>query len=345
MPRTRSIAWSELKLGIIGIVAVVLVTVMVIAVGGQGGFPWQRYSLKTRFHDINGLKSGAVVRLNGKEVGKVTSIEFAGTDIDVGFELSKEVARLVTTESVATLGSISLLGEPMLDIHASERGAPLPEWSYVPADEKASFANLTTTASQSLEAAGQLISDVRAGRGSIGKFFTDPALYNEMRDFASSAAVIASYLKEGKGTFGRLARDPAAYNELKAALERLNVITQKIDTGEGPLGRFLNDQAMAKSLSSATTNMEQITGRLNRGEGTAGRLLTNQELYDRFNTVASRLDRLVGGVEGGEGTAGRLLKDQQLYENMNQAAGEMRALIAEIRKDPKKYLNVRVSIF
>jgi hypothetical protein len=30
---------------------------------------------------------------------------------------------------------------------------------------------------------------------------------------------------------------------------------------------------------------------------------------------------------------------------MNAAASELRGLIAEIRKDPKKYLNVKVSIF
>ena len=345
MPRTRSIAWSELKLGVIGIVALVLVTIMVIAVGGKGGFPWQRYSLKTRFEDINGLKSGAVVRLNGKEVGKVTSIEFAGTQIELVFEVSRDVQPLITNESIASLGSISLLGEAILDIHSSGRGTPLVEWSYLRADQKNSFADLTTSASESLQEAGKVIADIRAGRGTVGKFFTDPQLYNEMRDFASSASVVAAYLRDGKGTLGSLARDPAAYNELKASLERLHVITQKIDTGDGPLGRFLNDQAMAQSLSNTTSSVEQIAGRLNRGEGTAGRLLTNQELYDRFNSVTNRLDRLVGSVEGGEGTAGRLLKDQQLYENMNQAAGEMRALIAEIRKDPKKYLNVRVSIF
>jgi len=40
-----------------------------------------------------------------------------------------------------------------------------------------------------------------------------------------------------------------------------------------------------------------------------------------------------------------LLKDKQLYENMNGAVGDFRALIAEIKKDPKRYLNVKVSIF
>jgi hypothetical protein len=34
-----------------------------------------------------------------------------------------------------------------------------------------------------------------------------------------------------------------------------------------------------------------------------------------------------------------------LYENMNAAATELQQLIVEIKKDPKKYLNVRVSIF
>ena len=38
-------------------------------------------------------------------------------------------------------------------------------------------------------------------------------------------------------------------------------------------------------------------------------------------------------------------KDEQLYENMNATTTELRDLLSEIRKDPKKYLNVRISIF
>ena len=58
-----------------------------------------------------------------------------------------------------------------------------------------------------------------------------------------------------------------------------------------------------------------------------------------------RFDELLTKLNAGEGTAGQLLKDKQLYENMNGAVGDLRALIAEIKKDPKKYLNVKVSIF
>jgi phospholipid/cholesterol/gamma-HCH transport system substrate-binding protein len=352
MPRTRSIAWSELKVGVVGIVALVLLTMIILAVGGQGGFWWQRYPLKARFTQVNGLKTGAVVRLNGKEIGKVTAVEFAGSQIDVAFEVSDKVRSLITTQSVASLGSLSLLGESIVDISAAQSGAPLANWAYVKAEQKTGFGDLTASASQSLEETGRLIADIRAGKGSVGKLFTDPALYNEMHQFAASASTVAGYLSEGRGTLGRLSRDPEAYNELKASLEQLHAITDKIDHGEGALGRFLNDPVMAQSLSkttsslaSASSNFDQISGRLNRGEGTAGKFLTDQQLYDRFNNVSNRLDQLVSGVEAGRGTVGQLLKDQRLYENMNQAASELRTLIEAIRKDPRKYLNVRVSIF
>jgi len=40
-----------------------------------------------------------------------------------------------------------------------------------------------------------------------------------------------------------------------------------------------------------------------------------------------------------------LLKDKQLYENMNGAVSEFRGLLEQIKKEPKRYLNMKVSIF
>ena len=61
--------------------------------------------------------------------------------------------------------------------------------------------------------------------------------------------------------------------------------------------------------------------------------------------MAGRIDKLTADLEQGQGAAGQLLQNKQLYENMNGAANELKGLIADIRKDPKKYLNVRVSLF
>jgi phospholipid/cholesterol/gamma-HCH transport system substrate-binding protein len=64
-----------------------------------------------------------------------------------------------------------------------------------------------------------------------------------------------------------------------------------------------------------------------------------------LNSTVSRLDELTRNLNEGKGTAGQLLHDTKLYDTMNAAATEIKSLIADIRKDPKKYLTVRVSIF
>jgi phospholipid/cholesterol/gamma-HCH transport system substrate-binding protein len=68
-------------------------------------------------------------------------------------------------------------------------------------------------------------------------------------------------------------------------------------------------------------------------------------VYDHLNAMTTKLDQLVTDLNAGKGTAGMLLHDQQLYETMNRAADELRDLLAAIRKDPKKYLHISVSIF
>ena len=91
---------------------------------------------------------------------------------------------------------------------------------------------------------------------------------------------------------------------------------------------------------------------MNRGEGTLGQLANNRELFDRLNSMTDRLDKVVAGLQQGQGTAGQLLQDKQLYENMNGTVIELRTTVVEVRKlvaaiqaDPKKYLNIRVSLF
>ena len=54
---------------------------------------------------------------------------------------------------------------------------------------------------------------------------------------------------------------------------------------------------------------------------------------------------MLAGLNDGKGTAGQLLHDRQLYDNLNGAVTELRGLLADIRKDPQKYLRVKVSIF
>jgi len=345
MPRTRSLAWSELKLGLIGIVALGLVGAVILAIGGESGFFASYYPLKARFADVAGLNAGAVVRLNGMEVGTVDSVQFAGTEIEVVMEIRENVRPLVTPASTASIGSISLLGEPVVDLTAAP-GSALPDWGYVrTVGVGGPFGALTETAETSLEGISALLEDVRAGRGTLGRLAVDDGLYQELERLASAAADVSEAIESGDGTLGRLINDPAAVEALQGSLENLRSVTARIDAGEGALGRFLNDPAMGDSLSGTMSNLERVTGRLSGGEGTLGRLMTDEQLFDRLNSLTGRLDGVLQNLESGEGTAGRLLQDAELYENMKGTMSELQALVADIRADPRRFLNVRVSIF
>jgi phospholipid/cholesterol/gamma-HCH transport system substrate-binding protein len=346
MPRTRSLAWSELKIGFLAVAALVLAAMIILAVGGQAGFAWERYTLKTKFSNVQGLKSGAVVRVAGVDVGKVKKVEFVGADVQLTLEVNDENKSRITDQSRASIGSLSLLGEPIIEISPSSQGTPLKDGDYIQSTRvRGQIGEVAASASAGLEQTTALIKELREGKGTLGKLFTDDQMYREMNALIASAETVAGAINNGKGSLGLLVRDPAAYRQANAALANLQELTRRINAGEGSLGKLLKDEQLAKSLGSASGNIDQVTGRLSRGEGTAGKLLTDQQLYDRLNGIATRMEKLTTDLAQGEGSAGQMLHDKQLYENMNAAAGELRKLIGDVRKDPKKYLNVRVSIF
>ena len=346
MPRTRSLAWAELKIGLLTITAIVIAGALVLSLTGSKGFFWQRYTLKTRFPSVAGLAAGSPVRVAGMQVGSVKDIQFSGEQVDVVFEVNKNVRERITDKSIAFLGSVSLLGSSAVDITPATSGTPIPEFGYVPQGHaKGQFTDIAEQASGTIEEVTGLVRDLRQGKGSAGKLINDDRLYLELQQFAATAGQMTRDLQQGKGTMGKLLKDPKAANSLEASLKNIEDLTRRINAGEGSLGKLLKDDEFSRSLNGATTSLKELTDRLNRGEGTAGKLMTDATLFNRLNSVAERFDQLAAKLDAGEGTAGQLLKDKQLYENMNGAVGDLRALITEIKKDPKKYLNVKVSIF
>jgi phospholipid/cholesterol/gamma-HCH transport system substrate-binding protein len=353
MPRTRSLAWSELKIGVITLIAIVIAATTIFMLMGGKGLPWQRYSLKTRFTNVAGLRPGSPVRVAGVDVGSVQETNLTGAQVEVVFEVNKEYRTRITTESIATLGSVSLLGESAVDITPSTSGMPVPEWGYVRTGQPAAqLSDVTNDASRGVKELTTLIHEIREGRGTVGKLMSDDALYAELHRFVSSAGDLTERLKQGRGTLGQLLNDPKISNELDRTLGNIEEVTNRLKAGEGSLGKLMTDDSFARSLTSTTANIQELTGRLNRGEGTAGKLLNDSAVYDRLDSITRRVDQLLVRLNEGEGTAGQLLKDKQLYENMNKAVndlsgvlGEFKAFLGEVKKDPRKYLNIRVSIF
>ena len=84
---------------------------------------------------------------------------------------------------------------------------------------------------------------------------------------------------------------------------------------------------------------------MEKGEGTLGKLSSDPALYNNLNKVTANLGPITDQIAKGEGTVGKLLRDKELYDSTNQLMSEMSLLVKEVRKDPKKYLRIRFSIF
>lgn len=346
MPRTRSLKWSELKIGVMAVVALIIAATLILALGGEGGFFWQRYNLKVKFANAAGVQQGSPVRLAGVTVGAVTEMQFTGSDVEMTLELREDMQDKIRTSSRATIGSVSLLGEGAVDITATTTGQPIPEWGYVPADAPpAQLADVTAQANKGITELTALITDMRAGKGTVGKLMTDEQLYTELRQFTAAAREVTEGLRSGKGTLGQLLNNPETARQVEASMKNLAAITDKINNGQGTLGQLMNDPTLARNLEQVTANFQSISSRMNKGEGTMGRLMTDDALYQRLTAVTTNLEALTAKLNQGQGTMGQLMNDKQLYENINRTVTEMQSLLADIRKDPKRYLNVRMSIF
>jgi phospholipid/cholesterol/gamma-HCH transport system substrate-binding protein len=346
MPRTRSLKWSELKIGIMAVVALVIAAALILALGGEGGFFWQRYNLKVKFSNAAGVQQGSPVRVAGVTVGAVTDIQFVGSEVDMLLELRDDMQERVRTTSRATIGSVSLLGEGAIDITATSDGQPIPAFGYVPSDAPPpQLADVTAQANAGIAELTALMEDIRAGKGTVGKLMTDEQLYTELREFTAAAREVTVGLSSGKGTLGQLLNNPESARQLEASLTNLTALTNKINAGQGSIGQLINDPALARNLTAVTANFESLSAALNKGEGTMGQLMKNDTLYKRLDGVTTNLEQLTAKLNQGEGTAGKLMNDTQLHDNINRTLTEMQQLLSDIRKDPKKFLNVRMSIF
>jgi phospholipid/cholesterol/gamma-HCH transport system substrate-binding protein len=346
MPRTRSLAWAELKIGLVSLFAVAMAALLIFLLSGEGGFFWQRYGIKTVFANVAGLKAGAPVRLAGVEIGSVKEVQFTGDRVEVLMEVSKKSAPRITSSSAASLGSVSLLGESAVDITASSQGTPVPEWGYVRSGPSAgSLTDVAEKASAGIDQLNGLIGDIRSGKGTVGKLFVDDSLHRELDSLLGAYEQLARNLNNSNGSIGRLTKDPTLARSLEGSMQNLEAVTGRIRAGEGSLGKLLTDDAMAKNLTSLTANLDTVTGRMKNGEGTVGKLFTEKELYDRLNSMSDRFDKVAASLQQKEGTMGLLLHDKAMYEKFNGTLDEARSLIAAIKADPKKYLNIRVSLF
>lgn len=70
--------------------------------------------------------------------------------------------------------------------------------------------------------------------------------------------------------------------------------------------------------------------------------LGEQNLGEKLNTAISEVNALLTKINSGSGSIGNLVSDEKLYKELAQASQNLSALLADLKENPKRYINVTV---
>lgn len=324
----------ELKVGALAVVALGIAGALVVALAGLARGP--TFRMYADFGYAGGLPPGALVKIAGVKVGRVTDVEFRPEAADAEgkaipvrlvLELDRDAARALRTDASAAVGTQGALGESHLELltgtaperlgeDAVVRGLDPPRLDVI----LARFVSVLESAANDeafrmflvrvAHLAGTLETVLRDNKAELAKVF---------RDFAAivgdGRAAIQDVRAAARGASALLARP-----ELSHLIEDL-AVTAKAARTEVP-GLLADARSLADKLdrtAGALTpdDVEKVKQTLSKLE----------QVTTHLQKISGNADQLLAGLQKGEGTAGKLLKDPAVYD-------DLKAFLTDLRKNP-----------
>lgn len=361
MARGKQLTWSELRVGLFVLVSLLILAVAIFYV--TGARVWgPKYRLKTYLPEVSGLATGAAVRLDGVEIGNVERISIVPRvsgkppehmrNIEVEMRLDRRYQDDILTDSVATLVTEGLLGNRYVNIQRGYTGVPVKDGQTVPGSEEKAIKEVVERSAdvltnlQALSVDVQdLIAGVQRGRGTLGKLLTDDQAYKHLNSILAKGDEIATTVQSGQGTVGKLVMSDEMGNKVEKTVDQVNTILADLRAQKGTLGKLLYDPTLYDQAKEAISNGNAVIGDVRAGKGTLGKLATDETLYNKLRDTSSNLADTTAKLNRSDNTAGKLLSDPALYNNLTDLSGDMRSLIADFRKNPKKFLSIKLTFF
>ena len=260
-----------------------------------------RYVVTTVLKDAAGIRKGDPVLMRGVNIGRVQKFDIDKDKVSVRLEVEGEYR--IPKDSRVEIRGQGLLGAMVADVVPGQSNELLRGGDTMPGGlGTGMFAKVNDLSASADKALGR-----------VQALLSDATVKN----IESSSAEMDSLLKELRTvTIEQRA-------ELKPLTSSLRQASQSLQ--EATAGPEL--ERSVKRMDSITKQLDEVTASFGRSSKGAEGLL-------------ARIDR-------GEGSLGKLSKDDTLYVNTNEAmlsltkaAQELAKLTEDLRKQPKRYLNL-----
>ena len=264
------------------------------------------------FPNVGTLHGGDAVVVNGVRKGKVESIGLRGSEVAVVIQVDKDV--VLTDSAVVTVQNIGLMGERMVGIQLSSKGALLR-----PNDKKGQPAAYIQ---------GRFDSGIAEAMGMLGSVLAD------VRGLVTNITGIVDSTVGDTAFFGR-------FHRIAARLDTITGMTERLIAENRPAinrGVAAAEKAAQGVNALVDANKDRISAIVSDGAELSSRMT---QLAARADSLTRSIEAMVSGVNNGQGTLGRLVKDDQLYNELKKSIGDLDTLVKEVREDG---LKVRIKI-
>ncbi len=298
----KKIAKSEFLIGISVIAAILILIFGIEYLKGINLFSPANFYYAS-YDNVSGLEISAPVSIDGYKVGQVRSIEFDyNKPGKIKVLLAVNKNLKIPVDSKAMLGS-TLMSGSYIDLHLGESTRMLEIGSDIPTEQSSDLIGAVTN--DILPAISQIMPKVDSLLANLNNLTGDPALIASIQrldEITNNLALTSGALNS---TIGK---------DVPPILKNINHITLGVDTVVGNLGA-LSNQLKSLPLNSSMQNIESLTANL-------------KDFSEQLKNPNS--------------TLGMMTNDPQLYNKLNRVAADVDSLIIDIKKNPKRYISIKL---
>jgi len=282
---------STIKIGIFISIGIAILIIAIFLLGEKNAMFKSTFDVKAYFKDIQGLRSGATVRLSGTDVGSVKNIHIMSDTtgrVEVTMSLVKDIQRFIKTDTKATIETEGLVGSKVVVLIISNTGAEeVGEGGVIKTQEPLGFSAILAETKGIMEYTkdmtqnlAEIIARVNRGEGSIGKLLKDEELYNDAKSLTKRAdQSLQSITSEVTGLtslFNELGDGvKEVVGNIDSAVSRVDYILAGIQQGKGVMGQVLiSGTKFDTTFSNTLSNIEKTS---NDARLSASRLAENME--------------------------------------------------------------------
>ncbi|MGH7638841.1 MAG: MlaD family protein [Gemmatimonadaceae bacterium] len=317
MKRSALITWDQVRVAGIILAALAILAFAGYKLGQAANLFTSRYELVAYLDNVNGLRPGGSVTLAGQLVGTVKEIEFMPVDFDttrnlrVVARIDRSVREQIRRDSEARLRTMGLLGDKVLDISPGTPGfAVLEQGDTLRVETALDYEAVLAKAAGAVDDVVLLTRDLRT---------------------------VTAGLARGQGTMGQLLTNRAMYDQMTSAMARANALFASLQNPNGTFGRMMNDPTLYNRLTVAVATLDSTLAAVNSSQGSLGRLLRDTTLYANVVGIAQGADSLIAMLSNEQGMLGRMMSDQTLYDQLIKLTTDLGAVLADVRRDPRRY--------